>query len=255
MRFRIDRLEQNRKGRDLLVGDIHGCADKLLRQLARINFDAKRDRLFILGDLIDRGPQPLQVLALLDEPWCFAISGNHEDALLSFEAGLLDAEQILSIGANWFLALSQHQQYAVLERLKRLPVAIELQTATGPLGLVHAECPTDSWSQFVEALRNRDEHARVQAMWSRKRIKSGRTSWVYDLRAVVAGHTPVPEMQWLGNTLYIDTGAWANPDSDRTSFCMLDAATLEPAGTISPKRSRSPSRRFSVSGLTNQSGA
>ena len=41
---------------DYLVGDVQGCCDALDRLLAEIGFSPSRDRLVVLGDLVNRGP-------------------------------------------------------------------------------------------------------------------------------------------------------------------------------------------------------
>ena len=43
----------NRKGRDFIVGDLHGCVDALRYLLREIAFDPASDRLFSVGDLVD----------------------------------------------------------------------------------------------------------------------------------------------------------------------------------------------------------
>ena len=50
-----------------LVGDLQGCCDPLERLLASVGFSASRDRLYVLGDLVNRGPCSLEVLRLLRE--------------------------------------------------------------------------------------------------------------------------------------------------------------------------------------------
>ena len=45
----------NTEGRDFVIGDLHGCYDEFLAVLADISFDTKIDRMFSVGDLIDRG--------------------------------------------------------------------------------------------------------------------------------------------------------------------------------------------------------
>ena len=45
-----------------LVGDLQGCDDAFERLLAEIGFSPSRDRLTVLGDLVNRGPRSLAVL-------------------------------------------------------------------------------------------------------------------------------------------------------------------------------------------------
>ncbi|MCW8994392.1 MAG: protein phosphatase, partial [Psychromonas sp.] len=47
--------QQNDQGRDFFVGDIHGKYGLLMLALSNVNFNANVDRLFSVGDLIDRG--------------------------------------------------------------------------------------------------------------------------------------------------------------------------------------------------------
>lgn len=48
-------------GRDFVVGDIHGEFSKLSKLLSLVGFDEHSDRLFSVGDLVDRGPESRQV--------------------------------------------------------------------------------------------------------------------------------------------------------------------------------------------------
>src|SRR3546814_10866998 len=77
-------LAANKVGSDFIVGDLHGCLDLLQVELDRVGFDRAKDRLFSVGDLIDRGPDSMGCLRLLREPWFFAARGNHEDMLLDY---------------------------------------------------------------------------------------------------------------------------------------------------------------------------
>ena len=80
-------VEMNEAGRDFVVGDIHGMFDRVQEALSKVNFDRDRDRLFSVGDLIDRGRQSREVVRFLDQPFVHAVCGNHEDALLQMHAG------------------------------------------------------------------------------------------------------------------------------------------------------------------------
>lgn len=55
----------NTQGRDFIVGDMHGCRAMIDTLLAHVGFDGSRDRLFSVGDLVDRGPDSEGCLDLL----------------------------------------------------------------------------------------------------------------------------------------------------------------------------------------------
>jgi bis(5'-nucleosyl)-tetraphosphatase (symmetrical) len=73
-----------------LVGDLQGCADAFERLLAAIGFSASRDRIYVLGDLVNRGPASLATLrrvrGLGDAATC--VLGNHDWHLLAVAAGV-----------------------------------------------------------------------------------------------------------------------------------------------------------------------
>jgi serine/threonine protein phosphatase 1 len=66
--MRLQRFARNTQGRDFAVGDIHGCFSKLDAALCQVRFSPVHDRLFAVGDLVDRGPESAQVLEWLDQP-------------------------------------------------------------------------------------------------------------------------------------------------------------------------------------------
>lgn len=78
---------------DYAIGDIQGCYRELMLLLEKLHFDDKKDTLWLVGDLINRGPDSLQVLRFLhDLPLSPRITlGNHD---LHFLAVFYKAESI-----------------------------------------------------------------------------------------------------------------------------------------------------------------
>lgn len=88
---RFRRVNANNRGRDLAVGDIHGHFERLQRCLDEVGFDPEVDRLFSVGDLVDRGPASEQALDWLAQPWFHAVQGNHEAlAIAHLRGGRVD---------------------------------------------------------------------------------------------------------------------------------------------------------------------
>ena len=77
-------MPENTKGRDFVVGDLHGTTHLLQVLLEEVKFDPAADRLFSVGDLIDRGEDSPGALAYLGQPWFHAVLGNHEEMLLDY---------------------------------------------------------------------------------------------------------------------------------------------------------------------------
>ena len=75
--------------RTIIIGDIHGCSGALRLLLAKIMPDEKADRLILLGDLFDRGPDSWGVFQMVREladkfgDRFVLLRGNHDDYLLT----------------------------------------------------------------------------------------------------------------------------------------------------------------------------
>jgi bis(5'-nucleosyl)-tetraphosphatase (symmetrical) len=156
-----------------LIGDVQGCCEALDRLLAKIGFSASRDHLYVLGDLVNRGPQSLETLrrlrGLAGSATC--LLGNHDLNLLAVAQGVRKPHRGDSIAEildapdreDWLHWLRQ-QRLAVFERgwlmvhagvVPQWDVAQTLQLA----GEVEVLLRSDALAEFLPSMYG-DEPAR-----------------------------------------------------------------------------------------------
>jgi bis(5'-nucleosyl)-tetraphosphatase (symmetrical) len=71
------------------IGDIQGCFDSFMRLLERCAFDPAHDKLWLVGDLVNRGPRSLETLRYVKNlgPAALTVLGNHDLSLLMLAEG------------------------------------------------------------------------------------------------------------------------------------------------------------------------
>lgn len=202
------RFARNPAGRDFVVGDVHGMFSTLGELLALERFDEERDRLFSVGDLIDRGPRSRDALDWLAKPWLHAVRGNHEQLLLDSDDPATRNLWIRHNGGAWWLDCGPAERAAFREACAALPIAIEIAASRGRVGVVHADAPrSNSWADFLSRLESQDERAVEHALWSRERVAGESAGRVSGVDLVVCGHTPTTRIVEAENVRFIDTGA------------------------------------------------
>ncbi|HCF5995817.1 metallophosphoesterase [Pseudomonas aeruginosa] len=224
----IKRFERNTAGRDFAVGDIHGHFTLLQQALDTAGFNPAVDRLFSVGDLIDRGPECEDVIKWLNKPWFHPVRGNHDDYVCRYDT--CEIGNWMINGGSWFVGLPSLEQenYAVMFR--DIPIGIEIDTSAGLIGLIHADCVFDSWDELKHELDRPVNNQRRKlvmntCMWSRTRVEQSDERPVHGLRALVVGHNPLRRPLVLGNVFHIDTMGWRPQDGGY--FTLLNLETLE----------------------------
>lgn len=188
-------------GRTFIVGDIHGCYDKFLDELEKVNFDFDNDRVISVGDLVDRGPDNMKCLRLLHSHWFHAVRGNHDELVIGSIMGYSAYRNCwMQNGGDWSLTLSYEEREELygplLDKLNELPYIIKV----GNVAILHAECTAAT----LEELDLED----VQMLtWGRTITSSGIAGIVGGIDHIVVGHSVVPKPVRVGNHVFIDTGA------------------------------------------------
>lgn len=217
---RIIQYPENKQGRDFVVGDIHGCLDVLHRALKALHFQPTVDRLFSVGDLVDRGPHSLACLGLLKMPWFHAVMGNHESFLIRH---LSNPELYGPADKGWLdesgQTFTERKTLAKtwLPYLYNMPYVIQVGGLNG-FQIVHAELLEDGLSVSNEMVTNWSfidkRKATERALGGRSLIKAWQTgrqvlrAHEQDLRITYCGHTIVHAPLQLARQIYLDGGAF-----------------------------------------------
>ncbi|MBK6616506.1 metallophosphoesterase [Ottowia sp.] len=210
----VRRFVRNTRGRDFVVGDIHGAYDLVIQAMKSARFDPAVDRLFVPGDLVDRGEESMRARRFLRQGYVHCSRGNHEQWWIDMYADGRPQNEVVAamgrgMGVGWWLNSAPADADELVDLFRALPLAMEIETERGVVGVVHADVPSGmNWDEFVQALERGDRDVVRAAQWGRARINAGDASGVPGIDRVFVGHTP----QWgglkqLGNVFAVDTGA------------------------------------------------
>jgi polynucleotide kinase-phosphatase len=207
-----------------VIGDVHGCLPELERLLGKLGYETVPDeqgrpagahhpgrRAVFVGDLVDRGPDTPGVLRLVmgmvaaGDALC--VPGNHEDKLLKalrgrnvrISHGLAESLRQLEQEPEEFRA----RAVAFLDGLISHYVLDGGRLVVSHAGLIEkyqgrASGRVRSFCLYGQTTGETDEFGLpVRYPWANE----------YRGRALVLyGHTPIPEPEWINNTLCLDTG-------------------------------------------------
>ena len=244
-------LPENTRGRDFAIGDVHGHFDYVLDLMKHVNFNRDRDRIFFVGDLVDRGEQSIEALKFLENDFAYSVKGNHEDilaqagtnALAALVSGRNPMAALGSVitwrnGNAWMLeSLSKkgfHWMGDIVSCMAGLPLVIVTAVNGQRVNIVHAGCINrlngDTYTdRQLDTITGNDEDIEI-LLWSReavRRIHSAKGGVHLDgLSPVICGHTGVDRPVMASSHVFIDTLVYLDrPDSHCTGLTLMNMET------------------------------
>jgi len=190
-------------GRIIAIGDIHGCHQEFSELLERLEL-TKDDRLILVGDLINRGPDSGKVIDLARQFRAISLLGNHELRLLTYRKNKTPVSEISrETDADTFQKL-RFEDWAYLESMQLTYHVEELNTVFVHGGFL----PGEPWQRQPAEIVTRIQSIDSQGRPCKRAEAPDAPPWA-DLWSgppfVVYGHTPRPEVYKLKWSVGIDT--------------------------------------------------
>lgn len=202
----------------VIISDIHGN----LAALEAFPEDAY-DQLWCLGDLVDYGPRPREVVQWIKNNATVAIRGNHDHAI-GFDADPQCSRAYKHLAFETMRYTREVSTKEEFEFLRRLPAQKEIVVGTQKFYLVHA-APTDPLFGY----RPEDSE-----LWENE------TQWI-DADVLIVGHTHTPFIRQVRECTIVNPGSLGQPKTGRPLACY---AVWED-GKISLKEYRYPLEKTS----------
>lgn len=213
------------------VSDIHGQFEKFEKLLKEICFH-ENDILYILGDIIDRGPQNIKMIErVMETENIQMLMGNHEDMFLEYynTRDVFNRELWYRNGGEYtdreFKKLTSKKQKEIISFLKSLPIEIPLTVNNRDYLLVHGDYVSEGNKKFLDEIDYKNN-----VIWGRiEKYDKGPKD-----KIVIFGHTPVSQYKGIekpltfwknGNLIGIDCGMAAY--SVHPDVCQLGCLCLD----------------------------
>lgn len=230
-----------------IIGDVHGCADELMRLLDQLGYSVRlagsgegrfaetlapagRQAVFV-GDLVDRGPRSPDVLrivmAMAAAGQALAVPGNHDMKFLRWLGG----KQVkLSHGLDRTVEQFKSEHPALITGVTAFleTVPFYLWLAKGDLAVAHAGIQTPMLGRLTGEIKSFCLYGETSGETDEFGLPI-RYHWAaghHGKPAVVYGHTPVPEADWVNNTLCLDTGCCFGGKLSALRWPEMDIVTI-----------------------------
>ena len=206
-----------------IIGDIHGCFDELQELITNLGYSVSVEdshyrinhpegrRLIFVGDLVDRGPLTPQVIRFVKDTielgQSFCVLGNHDDKL---KRALQGANVKIAHGLQESLDQMALEDYAFRNEASQFLGSLISHYVfdDGRLAVAHAGIKEEYIGRGAPSIKQFCMYGETTGEIDVFGLPV-RYPWAEDYRGnalVVYGHTPVPEAEWVNNTINIDTG-------------------------------------------------
>lgn len=203
-----------------IIGDIHGCFDELHALLTSLGYEITPSyearhpegrKAVFLGDLVDRGPKIPEVLKLVmnmtASGHALAVPGNHDTKLMRKLRG---RDVQITHGLAESLKQLDHEPPEFKERVADFidNLVSHYVLDDGHLVVAHAGLKEELQGRGSGKVRDFALYGETTGETDEFGLPV-RYNWAAEYRGramVVYGHTPVPEPEWLNNTICVDTG-------------------------------------------------
>lgn len=224
--IRRDPLWNNKKserGPFDIIGDVHGCLDEALELIGALGYHCERRdgrysishpqgrKLVFVGDLVDRGPDSPGVVRLVSDLVAsghgFCVAGNH-DVKLSRALRGRDVKLTHGLAESMEQMKSHPEDFRTFAAEFLDGLVSHYVFDDGRLVVAHAGLREEMHGRGSGAVRQFAMYGETTGETDKYGLPV-RYNWASEYRGkatVVYGHTPVPQAEWLNNTICIDTG-------------------------------------------------
>jgi len=210
-----------------IIGDVHGCAGELDALLVKLGYEVRWSgapgdarvtvtppagrRAVFVGDLVDRGPRAPDalriVMSMVEAGTGFCVPGNHD---AKFQRWLDGKDVKPTHGLDRTIAQFEGEpkafRVAVRDFIKSLPIYLWFDG--GRLAVAHAGIKEEMLGRVSGEVRRFCLYGETSGETDKFGLPI-RYHWAAEYKgatAIVYGHTPVPDADWVRGTICIDTG-------------------------------------------------
>jgi bis(5'-nucleosyl)-tetraphosphatase (symmetrical) len=169
-----------------VIGDVQGCCDSLESLVGQLPFSPARDRLWFVGDLVNRGPKSLKVLRRIisAERRAISVLGNHDLHLLGLAAGARTTQPMDTVAG----ILRAPDANDLIDWLRRRPLAhVEHNTLMVHAGVmphwtlrqtlayandVSARLKSAHWADFIHEMVSNTKPHWADGVRGQKRLRA-----------------------------------------------------------------------------------